>query len=81
MLAFVKESGVITNGDANGRHEEKQERRLVGKREVAEFLGVTRRTVELLQRQGLPFYKLTSHRNGYFIDEVKEWLTKTRRGA
>ena len=53
---------------------------LVGKRIVASFLGVTVRTVEKLQSEGLPFYRITPRRNGYLLAEVKEWLARSRRG-
>ena len=52
---------------------------LVDKKVVAKFLGVTPRTVENLQLQGLPHYKLTPRRTGYFLDEIREWLVQTRR--
>jgi len=53
---------------------------LVGKKVVAKFLGVTPRTVENLQVQGLPHYKLTPRRTGYFLHEIREWLVQSRRG-
>jgi|GEM_PF-6635418 len=37
--------------------------RLFNKAEVAQFLGVTPRTIENLTRRGLPHYKLGSRRN------------------
>ena len=57
-----------------------QARGVVGKRVAAAFLGVTTRTVENLQRQGMPFYRISSRRNGYLIDEIKDWLMRSRRG-
>lgn len=54
---------------------------LVDKKVTAEFLGVSRKTVEKLQREGLPYYKLGSRRNGYLIEEVKAWLTASRKVA
>ncbi len=66
----VVESSHEERPDPNGS----KARRLIGKRAVAEFLGVTLRTVEKLQKQGLPFYKITPRRNGYFLDEVEQWL-------
>jgi hypothetical protein len=52
---------------------------LVDKKVTAAFLGVSEKTVEKLQREGLPYYKLSPRRNGYFIPEIKEWLVQTRR--
>ena len=48
--------------------------RLVTKREVADFLPVTPRTVETYQRQGLPHFRLGPRRNRYDLLAVRKWL-------
>ena len=52
--------------------------RLATKREVAEFLQVTPRTVETYQRLGLPHYRLGPRRNRYDLAAVKKWLESPR---
>jgi phage terminase Nu1 subunit (DNA packaging protein) len=47
---------------------------LLTKRALATFLGVTPRTVEIYQRQGLPFYRLGPRRNRYDLGAVRSWL-------
>ncbi len=52
---------------------------LLTKRALATFLGVTPRTVEIYQRQGLPFYRLGPRRNRYDLGAVRSWLERRCR--
>ncbi|MCC7375761.1 MAG: hypothetical protein IT581_13975 [Verrucomicrobiales bacterium] len=52
---------------------------LLTKRALASFLGVTPRTVEIYQRQGLPFYRLGPRRNRYDLASVRSWLERRCR--
>lgn len=52
---------------------------LVTKRGVASFLGVSTRTVEAYQRQGLPYYRLGPRRNRYDLSAVRAWLDRQCR--
>lgn len=52
---------------------------LLTKRALASFLGVTPRTVEIYQRQGLPFYRLGPRRNRYDLAAVRSWLERRCR--
>ena len=52
---------------------------LLTKSEVAQFLGVTERTVENFCRRGLPFYRLGPRRNRYDLAAVRAWLDRTCR--
>jgi hypothetical protein len=54
--------------------------RLFTKQELAKFLGVSSRTVEVYQRYGLPFYRVSARRNRYDLSAVKRWLEE-RRGS
>jgi phage terminase Nu1 subunit (DNA packaging protein) len=53
--------------------------RLLTKHDLAKFLGVTPRTVEVYQRHGLPFYRLSARRNRYDLVAVKKWLDDRSR--
>lgn len=53
--------------------------RLLTKRDLAAFLGVTPRTIELHQRRGLPFYRLGPRRNRYDLAAVRRWLNQQCR--
>jgi hypothetical protein len=50
--------------------------RLLTKRELAVFLGLTPRTIELYQRRGLPFYRVGRRRNRYDLLAVRRWLRR-----
>lgn len=52
---------------------------LITKGELAEFLGLTGRTVENLQKQGLPFYRIGPRRNRYDLKAVTAWLERNCR--
>ncbi len=52
---------------------------LITKEELADFLGLTGRTVENLQRQGLPFYRIGPRRNRYDLKAVIAWLERNCR--
>ena len=52
---------------------------LLTKHDLAKFLGVTTRTVEAYQRDGLPFYRLSARRNRYDLVAVKRWLNDRSR--
>lgn len=54
---------------------------LLEKEQLAAFLGVTQRTVENLQRRGLPFYRLGPRRNRYDLAAVRAWLDHSCRSA
>lgn len=56
------------------RPNDPDERVLLNKRALAAFLGVTPRTVETYQRQGLPYYRLGPRRNRYDVGAVRAWL-------
>lgn len=57
------------------------------KAQLAALLQLTPRTIENLQRRGLPFYRLGSRRNRYDPVAVREWLdrsckiTRVKEGA
>ncbi|MBL9138925.1 MAG: hypothetical protein JNK85_23855 [Verrucomicrobiales bacterium] len=54
---------------------------LLSKREIAAYLRVTTRTVEIYQRLGLPFFRLGPRRNRYDLATVRDWLQRhCRRG-
>ena len=53
--------------------------RLLTKRNLAEYLGVSVRTVESYQRQGLPYFRLGPRRNRYDLLAVREWLERRCR--
>lgn len=46
------------------------------KAELAEFLRLTGRTIENLQKQGLPHYRIGPRRNRYDRQAVLAWLAK-----
>lgn len=50
--------------------------KLLSKAEVAEFLGVTQRTVENLTRRGLPFYRIGCRCNRYDLASVRAWIER-----
>lgn len=50
--------------------------RLLTKRELAVFIGLTPRTIELYQRRGLPFYRVGRRRNRYDLLAVRRWLRR-----
>ncbi len=50
--------------------------KLLTKAEVAEFLGVTPRTIENLTRRGLPFYRIGNRRNRFDPVSVRAWLDR-----
>ena len=50
------------------------DRALLTKCALASFLGVTPRTIETYQRQGLPYYRLGPRRNPYDVCAVRSWL-------
>ena len=52
---------------------------LVEKADVARFLGLTERSVENLQREGLPFYRIGCRRNRYDLQAIREWLARRCR--
>ena len=52
---------------------------LLTKEELAAFLRLTPRTVENLQRRGLPFYRLGPRRNRFDLGAVKAWLDRSCR--
>lgn len=54
---------------------------LLEKEQLAAFLGVTQRTVENLQRRGLPFYRLGPRRNRYDLAAVRAWLDHSCRAT
>jgi hypothetical protein len=60
-------------------HRGDEERRLLTKRGLAEFLGVTVRTVETYQRRGLPYFRLGPRRNRYDLVMVRQWLERNCR--
>ena len=51
--------------------------RLVSRKEIEEFLGVSRVTVFRLMKEGMPRHKLGYRTIRFDIEEVREWL-KTR---
>lgn len=54
-------------------------RQLLNKREVADLLQVSIRTVEEYQRRGLPYYRLGPRRNRYDLVVVLDWLNSRCR--
>lgn len=60
-----------------GRRAQGPGRRYLTKREIAEYLGVSCRTVERYHAMGLPVYKLRG-RNLYRPSEVDGWLSDLR---
>lgn len=49
---------------------------LLNKRALAALLSVTSRTIEVYQRQGLPYYRLGPRRNRYDMAAVRSWLDR-----
>jgi excisionase family DNA binding protein len=50
------------------------------KKDVAEFLGVTVRTVEaMMVRSGLPFYRLGTRRVRFRLSDVLKWMDERNR--
>lgn len=49
---------------------------LLTKMQVAQFLGVTPRTVENFQKRGLPFFRLGARRNRFDLAAVRAWLDR-----
>ncbi|MBL9138513.1 MAG: hypothetical protein JNK85_21775 [Verrucomicrobiales bacterium] len=47
---------------------------LMTKRALANFLGVSTRTIEVYQQRGLPYYRLGPRRNRYDLGAVRAWL-------
>lgn len=49
---------------------------LMTKKQLMKKLGVSRATIQLWQRKGLPFVQFNNKRNGYNLKEVSDWLEK-----
>ena len=47
---------------------------LITKKQLMDQLGISRATVQLWQRKGMPFVQFNNRRNGYNLKEVEEWL-------
>lgn len=71
----MNSSFLATDSGANAKPQ------LLTKRDLAEYLGVTPRTVETYQRQGLPFYRLGARRNRYDLVAIRRWLEARRAGG
>jgi hypothetical protein len=67
------------NVPATNPHSPQHTSGLLTKSDIAKFLGVTERTVENLQRRGLPFYRLGPRRNRYDPKSVAAWLDRSCR--
>jgi excisionase family DNA binding protein len=44
------------------------------KRQVADYLQLTTRTIDRLMSKGLPHYKIGNQRTRFRISDVQEWL-------
>jgi phage terminase Nu1 subunit (DNA packaging protein) len=70
---------VLNEIRAHSPEADKSPSRLLTKEQLSAFLGVTQRTVENLQRKGLPFYRIGPRRNRYDPKSVAAWLDRSCR--
>ena len=54
---------------------------LLTEKELCDFLSVTRQTLVVLRKQGLPYFLLGSKLIRYDVQEVLEWLRESMKAG
>lgn len=55
--------------------------KLLTEKDLCDFLGVTRQTLVVLRKQGLPYFLLGSKLIRYDMQEVLEWLRENMKAG